>query len=112
MAPWTGNSQAPDTACTLLPHGGMTRPARAEAIREHRRAHDTEPALRALLRLNDDLTAEHGLVRGILGLTEPERTGDSVRDAAIAALVPWRLNQEHIPLYAFCCSAEVGRVIS
>ncbi|WP_420898472.1 helix-turn-helix domain-containing protein [Cryobacterium lactosi] len=59
----------------------------AEAIRQHLRADDTDRALRALLQLNDNLTAEHGLVRGILGLTEPERTGDRVWDAAIAALV-------------------------
>nr|WP_121678515.1 helix-turn-helix transcriptional regulator [Cryobacterium sp. LW097] len=70
----------------------------AEAIREHLRANDPDRALRALLQLNDNLTAEHGLVRGILGLTEPERTGDRVWDAAIAALVAWRLNQESIPL--------------
>ena len=70
----------------------------AEAIREYLRVKDTDRALRALLRLNDNLTAEHGLVRGILGLTEPEPTGDPVWDAAIAALVAWRLNQENIPL--------------
>lgn len=70
----------------------------AAAIREHLRARDTDRALRALLHLNDKLTAEHGLVRGVLGLTEPERTGDRVCDAAIAALVAWRLNQEDIPL--------------
>jgi transcriptional regulator with XRE-family HTH domain len=70
----------------------------AEAIRQHLRANDTDRALRALLQLNDNLTAEHGLVRGILGLTEPEPTGDRAWDAAIAALVAWRLNQESIPL--------------
>lgn len=70
----------------------------AEAIRQYLRVKDTDRALRALLRLNDNLTAEHGLVRGILGLTEPEPTGDRVWDAAIAALVAWRLNQENIPL--------------
>lgn len=42
--------------------------------------------------------AEHGLVREIHGLTEPERTGDRVWDAAIAALVAGRLNQEDILL--------------
>ena len=70
----------------------------AEAIREHLRAKDKDRALRALLQLNDNLIAEHGLVRGILGLTEPEPTGDHMWDAAIAALVAWRLNQENIPL--------------
>ena len=70
----------------------------AEAIREYLRAKDTDRALRALLQLNDNLISEHGLVRGILGLTKPEPTGDHMRDAAIAALVAWRLNQENIPL--------------
>jgi transcriptional regulator with XRE-family HTH domain len=70
----------------------------AEAIRQHLRANDTDRALRALLQLNDNLIAEHGLVRGILGLTEPEPTGNRTWDAAIAALVAWRLNQENIPL--------------
>jgi transcriptional regulator with XRE-family HTH domain len=70
----------------------------AEVIREYLRAKDTDRALRALLQLNDNLIAEHGLVRGILGLTEPEPTGDHMWDAAIAALVAWRLNQENIPL--------------
>jgi len=54
--------------------------------------------LRALLQLNDNLVAEHGLVRGILGLAEPESTRDPVWDAALAALVAWRLGEEGIPL--------------
>lgn len=73
----------------------------AVAIRDYLRAKDLDRALRALLQLNDDLTAEHGLVRGILALAEPERTGDRVWDAAIAALVAWRLNEEQIPLPAW-----------
>ncbi|MDP3208062.1 MAG: helix-turn-helix transcriptional regulator [Rhodoglobus sp.] len=59
---------------------------------------DKDRALRALLQLNDNLIAEHGLVRGILGLAEPESTKDPVWDAAIAALVAWRLGEEAIPL--------------
>ena len=53
----------------------------------------TRTVVRALLQLNDDLTAEHALVRGILALAEPEPTGDRLWDAAIAALVAWRLNR-------------------
>jgi transcriptional regulator with XRE-family HTH domain len=70
----------------------------AAEIRERLRAKDKDRALRALLQLNDNLLAEHGLVRGILGLAEPESTGDVVWDAAIAALVAWRLDAEGIPL--------------
>lgn len=70
----------------------------AAEIRKRLREGDRDRALRALLQLNDDLLAEHGLVRGILGLAEPESTGDPVWDAAIAALVAWRLRAEGIPL--------------
>jgi transcriptional regulator with XRE-family HTH domain len=73
----------------------------AAVIRGHLRAGDPDRALRALLQLNDDLTAEHGLVRGILALAEPEPTGNRVWDAVIASLVAWRLNQEQIPLPAW-----------
>ena len=72
--------------------------AAAAEIREWLRGRDKDRALRALLQLNDNLLAEHGLVRGILGLAEPESTKDPVWDAAIAALVAWRLGEEGIPL--------------
>lgn len=70
----------------------------ATEIRRQLNAGDKDRALRALLQLNDNLVAEHGLVRGILGLAEPESTRDPVWDAAIAALVAWRLRDEGIPL--------------
>ncbi|WP_291043483.1 helix-turn-helix transcriptional regulator [Herbiconiux sp.] len=70
----------------------------ASDIRVRLRAGDTDRALRALLVLNDNLVAEHGLVRGVLGLAEPEPTGSPVWDAAIAALVEWRLSEESVPL--------------
>lgn len=73
----------------------------AAEIREQLRGRDKDRALRALLQLNDNLVAEHGLVRGILGLAEPESTKDPVWDAAIAALVAWRLGEEGIPLPAW-----------
>ncbi|WP_297743312.1 helix-turn-helix domain-containing protein [uncultured Tessaracoccus sp.] len=70
----------------------------AAEIRGHLRLGDRERALRALLQLNDDLVAEHGLVRGVLGLAEPEPTRDPVWDAAIAGLVAWRLREEGLPV--------------
>lgn len=70
----------------------------AAEIRERLRSGDRERALRALLQLNDNLVAEHGLVRGVLGLTEPEPTRDPVWDAAIAALVAWRLQEDGLPV--------------
>jgi transcriptional regulator with XRE-family HTH domain len=58
---------------------------------------DKDRALRALIQLNDNLVAERGLVRGVLGLAEPDTTRDVVWDAAIAALVAWRLGEEGLP---------------
>lgn len=40
-------------------------------------------------------------MRGILGLAEPESTKNPAWDAAIAALVAWRLGQDRIPLPAW-----------
>lgn len=69
----------------------------AVEIRERLRAGDKDRALRALLQLNDNLVAERGLVRGVLGLAEPESTRDPAWDAAIAGLVAWRLHEEGLP---------------
>ncbi|RWZ52900.1 XRE family transcriptional regulator [Labedella phragmitis] len=69
----------------------------AAEIRRRLAGGDKERALRALIQLNDDLIAEQGLVRGVLGLAEPETTGDRVWDAALAALVAWRLTEEGLP---------------
>ncbi len=62
---------------------------------------DKDRALRALIQLNDNLLAERGLVRGILGLAEPETTRDPVWDAALAAVVAWRLKDEQLPTPAW-----------
>lgn len=70
----------------------------ASEIRARLRVGDKDRALRALLQLNDNLVAEHGLVRGVLGLAEPESTKDAVWDAAIAGVVAWRLGEEALPL--------------
>lgn len=69
----------------------------AAAVRAHLRAADKHSALRELIQLSDNLAAERGLVRGILGLAEPEPTGDAVWDAALAALVDLRLTEEGVP---------------
>ena len=62
---------------------------------------NTDRAFRALLQLNDNLISEHGLLRGVLGLSEPPPTGHTVWDAALAGLVAWRLTEENIPLPAW-----------
>lgn len=69
----------------------------AEEIRRRLAAGDKDRALRALLQLNDNLVAERGLVRGVLGLAEPESTRDRAWDAALAGLVAWRLHEEGLP---------------
>lgn len=69
----------------------------AAEIRGHLRAGDKYSALRAFIQLSDNLVAERGLVRGVLGLAEPEPTGDRAWDAAIAALVDLRLSEEGLP---------------
>jgi transcriptional regulator with XRE-family HTH domain len=70
----------------------------ASSIRESIEAKDPKRALRQLIQLNDNLVAEKGLVRGVLGLAEPESTGKKLWDAAIAAVVAWRLNEQNLPL--------------
>lgn len=69
----------------------------AAEIRKRLREGDKDRALRSLIQLNDNLVAERGLVRGVLGLAEPESTKDPVWDAALAAVVAWRLRDESLP---------------
>lgn len=69
----------------------------AAAIRGHLRVGDKYSALREFIQLSDNLASEHGLVRGVFGLAEPEPTGDRAWDAALAALVDLRLSEEGLP---------------
>lgn len=73
----------------------------AAAIRRYLRAGDKYSALRELIQLSDNLASEHDLVRGVLGLAEPEPTGDRAWDAALAALVDLRLSEEGLPAPAW-----------
>lgn len=70
----------------------------ATRIRDSLRRQDLQLALRYLIQLNDNLVAEHGIVRGVLAITEPILTGRRLWDSTIAALVAWRLNEENLPL--------------
>lgn len=81
----------------------------ASRIRRSLERGDRHEALRHLIQLNDDLLAETGLVRGVLAVTTPERTGQKLWDAAIAALVSWRLQQQQIPLPDWV--ADPGRTL-
>jgi len=70
----------------------------ARAIRGQLTSGNRYGALKTLIQLNDNLVCEHGLLRGVLGLGEPEPTGSPVWDAALAGLVAWRLGEGNIPL--------------
>lgn len=70
----------------------------ASHIRDSLNHDDPRLALRYLIQLNDNLVSEHGIVRGVLAVAEPGATGQKVWDAAVAALVSWRLNEEKVPL--------------
>lgn len=69
----------------------------AVEIRESLRKGDKDRALRALIQLNDNLVAEHGLTRAVLVIAEPELTKYAVWDAAIAGIVSWRLRDAGLP---------------
>jgi len=69
----------------------------AGEIRTYLERGDSDRALRALIQLDDNLVSERGLVRGVLGLAEPEPTRHPVWDAVIAAVVARRLREEGLP---------------
>ncbi|WP_309616044.1 helix-turn-helix transcriptional regulator [Salinibacterium sp.] len=84
-----------------------TRRADAAKIAEQIAASlgDGEPAsaLRHFIQLNDNLTAEHNEVRFALTIAEPSPTGTKHWDAAIAALVEYRLQEEGLPVPTWTC---------
>lgn len=96
-----------DTASRLLAGAGhrlyaaaTTRDDVAASAAEIRHAlarGDRALAFRFFIQMNDHLVAERGLLRGILAITEPELTGWKTWDAAIAALVDYRLKQDGVP---------------
>lgn len=65
----------------------------ADALKNSR----PERALRWFIQLNDNLASEHGALRFALSIAEPESTGTKHWDAAIAALVAYRLGEEGLP---------------
>lgn len=57
-----------------------------------------DDALRYFIQLNDNLVPEHDEVRFALSIAEPTPTGVKHWDAALAALVDYRLTEEGLPL--------------
>lgn len=78
----------------------------ADAIRTALSNDDEQRALRLFLQLNDNLVAEHREVRFALAIAEPPRTGRRQWDAAIAALVELRLEEEGLPVPAWVTGAD------
>ncbi|GLI26440.1 hypothetical protein ARHIZOSPH14_06820 [Agromyces rhizosphaerae] len=78
----------------------------AAEIRRALAVDDLQSALRLFIQMNDNLVGERGLLRGVLAVTEPELTGAKTWDAAIAALVEYRLNQDGVPVPEWTSSAS------
>jgi len=74
----------------------------AECLVQGRRDH----AVRHFIQLADDLAAEHGDDRAVIGAARPETTGERCWDAAIAALVEHRLLEEGLPVPAWVAAEE------
>jgi transcriptional regulator with XRE-family HTH domain len=72
--------------------------AAAEGIARSLTARRGDHAVRHFIQLADDLGAERGGIRFALSITEPVPTGAEHWDAAIAALVEHRLQEEGLPL--------------
>ncbi|MDP3208970.1 MAG: helix-turn-helix domain-containing protein [Rhodoglobus sp.] len=73
----------------------------AERIAAAVSAGEPANALRHFIQLNDNLAAEHYEVRFALTIAEPAPTGVKHWDAAIAALVEYRLQEEGLPVPAW-----------
>ncbi|MBX3098758.1 MAG: helix-turn-helix domain-containing protein [Salinibacterium sp.] len=73
----------------------------AERIAAAVREGEPASALRHFIQLNDNLAAEHHEVRFALTIAEPAPTGVKHWDAAIAALVEYRLQEAGLPVPAW-----------
>ena len=78
----------------------------AAAIADSERDGRPDDAFRHFIQISDNLAAEHGDVRFALALVEPEPTGVKHWDAALAALVEYRMREEGLPLPAWAESAD------
>jgi transcriptional regulator with XRE-family HTH domain len=80
--------------------------AAAERIARSLASRRGDHAVRHFIQLADDLAAEHESVRFALAIAEPAPTGAEHWDAAVAALVEHRLQEEGLPLPAWVRSDE------
>lgn len=70
----------------------------ATELRECLERDREDEALRVLIQLSDNLVAEPPEIGFALALSEPELTGNKSWDAAIAAVVTYRLHQKGVPV--------------
>ena len=70
----------------------------ASRIAQAEKGGDDRRAARTFIQLADNLAAEHDEVRFALTVAEPASTGRKHWDAALAALVEFRLSEEGLPL--------------
>ncbi len=77
-----------------VPGVGVDASETAERITS---ARSRDSALRAFIDYSDGLAAAKGVDRVVLTIAEPHRTGSLAWDAALAALVDYRLGQSKLP---------------
>jgi transcriptional regulator with XRE-family HTH domain len=82
---------------SVRPDGAAT----AERIRTALRAHRPRRALRAFLDFADGLAAEEPATRVALTVARPRETGSAAWDAALAAVVHYRLGRASLPMPAW-----------
>ncbi len=92
---------------TISPTLRVTALEVAAEIRVALKVGDTSGAFRAWLAFNDDLANETPTNRVVITAFAPATTGDPVYDAAIAALVEYRLAEVTAPLPGWLASAPV-----
>lgn len=83
---------------TISPTLRTTALEAAAEIRVALAAGDSSGAFRAWLALNDDLARESATNRVVLTAFAPATTGSALYDAALAALVDYRLTEASAPL--------------
>lgn len=106
-----------DTLDAILRHSGArliiaptTRATTLEVaveIERLLRAGDVRQAFRAWLAHNDDLAAETATNRVVLTAFPPHSTGHALYDAALAALVEYRLTEVSAPLPDWTATASI-----
>jgi transcriptional regulator with XRE-family HTH domain len=81
----------------------------AEEIRDALEVPNSERALRLFIQLSDNLAAERGANRFVLGASAPASTGSKRWDAALAAVVAHWLSEGGLPIPHWAESRRLAR---